>query len=262
MTTGNAARPGGGSGVGGFFRKALRPFVIRVSPDGSKVTFISYSKLVYLWPFIPFGLIVWLLESLGVSSTGLGWATVIAVYLSWVVLCEDINFKGAVVVVLVIALFLALGVLSRIFLSVPYLSWIHHLFASLQVGFHSGLARGLAMLVAIGLIFYVVPRAFLVGRYEITSQEISHLRFMMGTVSHPRAGKKVRIEYPDLFELVVGLGGGQVTLYDPHGRKDLEIPNVLFLKLFEDEIERILESVGVREVAEAAAAAAATDGMG
>lgn len=243
-------------GAGGVFatifspiRWLVRPFVVRVSPDSSHITFVSYSKLVYLWPFIPFAIFVTMASAWNIMTAGaLGWVTIIAIFMSWVVLAEDVNMKSAAIIALMAALFLALGVLSRIFLNVPYLSWIHQMFQWIQVGFEPGVAKALGLLVGLMLLFYVVPKAFLSGRFEISSQEISQLRFMMGSVSHPRIGRKIKIEFNDLFELLLGLGGGQIAVYDAHNKAELVIPNVLFLKLFEEEIETVLESVGVREL--------------
>lgn len=230
-------------------RWLVRPFVVRVSPDHGNITFVSYSKLIYLWPFIPFAFLVALAQMWNIlTPQAMGWATIIAIFISWVVLAEDVNMKSAAIIGLMVALFLALGVLSRIFLNIPYLSWIHGMFQWIQVGFDAGVAKALGLLVGLTMVFYVIPKAFLVGRFEISSQEISQVRFMMGSVSHPRQGRKVKIEFNDLFELILGLGGGQITVYEQSNRAELVIPNILFLKLFEHEIEDVLESVGVREV--------------
>ena len=63
--------------------------------------------------------------------------------------------------------------------------------------------------------------------------------------NHPEQLDKIRTDFPDVFELLLGLAG-TLTVYNANGTQELRhIPHVMFLPMVRRRLTRILEVTAV-----------------
>lgn len=234
--------------LGRPLRYLLRPFIFRVSEDGNKVTFTSYSALVYTWILIPLGLATWLLSSWGwASPTTLGWVQVTAIVMLLILLGDDMGLWAVVVTSMIAALLAFAGHFLREEYDMPVLGWLQRLLSGLEVTYSPGLALALALFAFSILAFYVLPKAWFVGRYEITTREVTHIKRGVAVDSWRRAGRDVKQRWPDVLETLVGVGAGGVYLLDRSHKAVMHIPHVVCLWFYRHEVERVLEKIATSD---------------
>ena len=222
----------------------IRPFVFRVSNDGNKVTFTSFSALMYTWVLIPIGLTTHFLNKAEwVSPQALGWAQVLSILMLLVLLGDDMGFWAAVITGMIAVL---LGLAARL-LSAEYeigvFNWLADGLRAMQVEYSPGLSVALGFFAFLLISLYVLPKAWFVGRYEITTREITHIRRGVAVESWRRAGRDVKQRWPDILEMVAGLGSGGVYLLDRQQKAVMAIPHVTCLWFYRREVERVLEKI-------------------
>ncbi len=221
----------------------VRPLVFHVShdPHNPKVSFTSYSALIYLWPIMVIGWLNSLLLRWNWAGPELlGWVWITVVLLVFICIGTDVNRNKAIVIVLLILLGWTSGALLSDRAQIPVLSHLYNYFAGLGVQFEPGTAKflGIAiLLLLVGTVFI----AWFDGRYEITTREITHTRVLRASDSFPRGAKRVKLDWRDLAEVLLGFGAGDVLVIDAQRNELLRIPNVPFLWFFRRDIERVLE---------------------
>lgn len=225
-------------------KAALRPFLFRVSADGNKVTFTSYSALAYTWFLVPLALVLHTLHAWGwVSPEALGWVQLGAILVLIILLGDDMGLWALAITALLAALLALSARLLQSEYDLGVFQWAGDLLTDLEVAYSPGLGRALALFSFLILSFYVLPKAWFVGRYEITTREITHIRRGVAVESWRRAGRDVKQRWPDLLEMVVGLGAGGIYLLDRQQKAVMSVPHVVCLWFYRREVDRVLETL-------------------
>lgn len=229
-------------------RFCTRPFVFRVSEDGNKVTFTSYSSLVYTWILVPAGILAYWLGAWGwASPVTLGWFQMGAIILLLILLGDDMGLWALVVTAMIAALLGMSAHFIKAEYDIPILSWVRGQLVAMDVQYSPGLALGLALFATLIIALYVLPKAWFVGRYEITTREVTHIRRGVAVESWRRAGRDVKQRWPDMLESLVGVGAGSVVLLDRGQKVVMSIPNVVCLWYYRKEVERVLEKIATSD---------------
>jgi len=236
-----------------------RPLVFRVGHEkgNPKVYFTSYSTLMYLWPIMVVGVVGhWMHSWHFASAATLGWIWLTVLLIVLICVASDLNRTKALVLVLVVALLWIAGVLLNSKYQIPILSNIHAFLKNQDVQFQPGIAKVMSIAVFIILIGVVLV-AWFDGRYEITTMEITHRRIFETSDSLPRAAKRIKRQWRDFTEVILGIGAGDVIVIDTNKNVVMRIPNVPFLWFFRHDVDHVLEVLATTEVGESAAVEAA-----
>ncbi|MBK8916053.1 MAG: hypothetical protein IPM64_15900 [Phycisphaerales bacterium] len=254
----SAAASGGGLAVVGAIAGVVlfpliwlgRMFIFRVSErQGNQVaTFTNFSSMAYVWPIVLVGYVCAAVSNFGISPAVLGWTWVATVVFVLIVLGTDINRNLALVWGLIAALVFTGGALVHSKYSIPVLGWIYDWFAGLQVTFNPGIAVAVSTILLI-ILLVVLVHALFDGRHEISSREVMHRRLMRASESLPLTINRVRLDWPDMLEMITLFGSGHLVVTDGHGREVMRIANIPFLWFYRDEVKRILDIMATTEVA-------------
>jgi hypothetical protein len=166
---------------------------------------------------------------------------------------SDLNRNKAIIVALLLLIFWLGGALLNAKWQIPVLSDIHGFFARQNVQFEPGTAKVFSIItfiILVGVLFI----AWFDGRYEITTMEITHRRFLFTSDSLPRSAARVKRDWRDLTEVLFGLGAGDLVVIDANKNVLMRIPNVPFLWFFRHDVDHILEVLATTEVDQTAAA--------
>lgn len=256
----------GYSSVSGVFKKILhgifwpvtvlvKPLIFRVGGErgNPKVHFTSFSTLIYLWPIMVVGYLnSWLLHWNVASAATLGWVWITAVLIVLMCIGTDANRNRTIIVLLVGVLLWISGLLLEAKKGIPILSNIHQFFVEQNVQFDPGTAKVFSIITFIVLVC-VVLGAWFDGRYEITTREITHKRIFQTSDSLPLAAKRIKRDWRDWTEALLGLGAGDLIVIDYNKNILMRIPNIPFLWFFRNDVDHILEVLATTEVDEAAA---------
>jgi len=236
----------------------FKPLIFRVTHERGhpKVFFTSFSSLIYLWPIMAVGFLGCAMESfewVKVGSATFGWIWITTVLVVLITVAADIDRNKAIVLVLFIAVCWLSGYLLQDKKDIQVLSGIYNFFARQDVKFDAGTAMVISVFIAI-IEIGVIVMAWLNGRYEITTREITHRIVGRTSDSLPRAAKRIKQECRDMAEAVIGLGAGDVIVLDTQMNVVLRIPNVPFLWFFRRDIDEVLEVLATTEAEDIAAA--------
>lgn len=234
---------------------AVKPLIFRVTNEGGvpKVYFTSFSTLLYLWPIMVVGWVgSWMIGWGVVGPSVMGWIWITVILLVLLCIGADTDRNKTIALVLVILLLWTSGLLLEAKKGIPILSHIYDFFAAQDVQFQAGTARVLSIATLIVLIFVIIG-AWFDGRYEITTREITHRRLLRTSDSLPRAAKRIKRDWRDLTELILGIGAGDLIVLDSNKNIVMRISNVPFLWFFRHDVDHILEVLAVTDVDEAAA---------
>lgn len=214
-----------------------------------EVRFTAYPKLLYIWPIILAGFLLYPLA--GAAADGstfeavLGWVYIMIIAFVILTLGVDVDRNSAIfLVVLTVAVWLGAFVLEN-FKDVPILSWVHDFFVEqLNVKYDRGFGMALSVILLIPFTMMVIVARFN-DRWRITHNEFEHYSFGKMDDSLGRGAKSIRASYPDVFELVLGMAG-TLVVYNATGTQELRrINNVLFLPLVRKKLNKILETTSV-----------------
>ncbi len=213
------------------------------------VVFVTYPKLLFIWPVILAGFIFWPLagwispEAPNACET-LGWIYILLTGLVLLTLGVDVDRNQAVFWVVLIA---ALWIGGRWLADVKGFTLfgnIYRWFASLDVQYHRnyGLALSIVMLVPYLL---MIGWAYINNKWRITHNEFEHYSFGKMDDSLGRGAKTIRTSFPDVLELLLGLAG-TLIIYNATGTKELRrIPHVMFLPFIRKRLNKILERTAI-----------------
>jgi hypothetical protein len=231
----------------------LRPLVFRVSKESGnpKVSFTSFSGLIYLWPIMAVGWLGMLLDSIILPEV-LGWAWITTVLVVLITVAADVDRNKLLVLIGLIAIFWMGGFILQSNQDIFVLSWIYDYFARQNVAFNADMAEVMSIIIAIILLGVIIVGWF-DGRYEITTREITHKRVFRTSDSLPRAAKRIKRDWRDIAEAVIGLGAGDVIVLDSQKNIVMRIPNVPFLWFFRHDVDHILEVLATTDVEDIAA---------
>lgn len=232
---------------------AFRPLIFRIGMEkgNPKVYFTSFSTLIYLWPLMVAGVLGSWLDGI-ITPSVLGWIWITVVFMVILAIGSDTDRNKTIVLILVVLLLWAGGLLLEDRKGIPILSNIYTFLANQNVRFEPGTARIFSLGTFIVLVF-VVLGAWFDGRYEITTREITHKRVFRTSDSLPRAAKRVKRDWRDLTEVVLGLGAGDLIVLDANKNIVMRIPNIPFLWFFRQDVDHVLEVLATTELDDAAA---------
>ena len=209
------------------------------------VIFYAYPKLLFAWPLILLGYVLWIFGSpTSTHLEGLAWIWGIVLILTLITLGIDIGRNAmAFWLVSVVAIWI-LGLYLRDVQRITIFGDIYQYFANLDVQYD----RNLGLVVSIWLtVPYLVMFLWsrLNDKWRFTHNEFEHRAFGKVDWSAARAAKTVRTSYPDLLEAMFCLAG-DLIIYDPRGAKIIrQIPHVPLLPLVRRRINLILEYTAV-----------------
>jgi len=239
-----------------------RPLVFRVGHEkgNPKVYFTSFSTLIYLWPIMVIGVVgQWLQSWHFASAETMGWVWLTVLLIVLICVASDLNRSKAMFLLIIVALLWTLGVLLNSKYQIPVLSNIHTFLRNQNVQFQPGTAKIMSLAVFIILIGVVFVAIF-DGRYEITTMEITHRRLFDTSDSLPRAAKRIKRQWRDFSEVILGVGAGDVIVIDANKNVVMRIPNVPFLWFFRHDVDHVLEVLATTGDAESVAAIEADGG--
>lgn len=218
-------------------------------PAVDEVTFVGYPKLLFIWPLIVAGLVFYPFASAandGALAT-MGWLYITITGLVLLALGVDVNRNQAVFwVVLIFALWI-LGLYLNAVRNIPVFGWILGWFESINVKYDKGLGLALSIVMLIPYVIMMVY-ARLNDRWRITHNEFEHYSFGRMDDALGRGAKTIRIEFPDVFELMLGMAG-TIIVYNATGTQELRrIPHVMFLPLVRKRLTKVLETVSVTDM--------------
>lgn len=224
-------------------------------PSDHEVNFISYPKLLFTWPLMLAGLILFFLTGM-VQPEGLqaeeispwvetfGWIYIAILFLVFMTLGVDLDRNQAIFwIVLVLLLWIGSAYLDQV-KAIPVLGTLYGWFDALDVRYDRSFGLAISLILAVPFLIMLVY-ARLDDRWRITHNEFEHYSFGRMDDSLGRGAKTIRTSYPDMFEFLLGLAG-TLVVYNATGTKELRrIPHVMFLPFVRRRLNRILERTAI-----------------
>jgi hypothetical protein len=238
----------------------------RVEKEVHQITFVAYPKLLFIWPVVLAGVVFYPFASpespTSVQVTGqavvavsqpappshrlevLGWIYIWVVVLVLLTLGIDVDRNMAVFwIVFVVGLYV-LGLWLRDVHGFTLFGNIYRWFANQDVQYDQKLGLVLSIVLAFPYALMLLW-ARINDRWRITHNEFEHYTFGKMNDSLGRGAKTIRTDFPDVFELLLGLAG-TLIVYNASGTKELRrIPHVMFLPFIRRRLNLILETTAV-----------------
>ena len=208
------------------------------------VVFYTYPKLVFAWPLIVMGFLLWPLAHWA-NPEVLAWVWGATVLLVLLTMGVDMNRNYTIFwLVMLVAFWLLVVVLNL--KGITLFQKIYRLFADLDPQYSSTL--GLIVSLPLSLGFVIMWGWTRVNnRWRITHNEFEHYQLGRLDDSIARGAKRLRSSYPDLFELLICLAG-DLVIYDASGRREIRrIPHVPLLPFVKKRINVLLERTAVTQ---------------
>ncbi len=249
-------------------------------PDRSRrpvheVTFVSYPKLLFVWPIILLGYALWplayppapaaapavnaapaaapgVVEAPAAASTRatsgrlevLGWIYLWTTLVVLLAIGVDIDRNHAAFWILLVGVLWLLGLWLRDAKHFTLFGEIYRWFADLNLQYDRALGLTLSILLSVPYAIMLVW-ARLNDRWRITHNEFEHYSFGKSDDSLGRGAKMIRSDFPDVFELLLGLSGTLIVLNATGTRELRRIPHVLGLPIVRRKLNTILERTAV-----------------
>ncbi len=217
----------------------------RKQRKASQVVFRTYPKLLFIWPIIAAGLLLWPVDAWNwLSPETEGWIYLAVVGVVLLTIGIDLERDHAI---FWLVFFVAVFFIGRWLADVQGFTLfgdIYRGFASLDVAYDRsfGLALSLLLLPPYAVMWLW---ARVQHKWRITHNEFEHFSWGRADDSLARGAKRVRSTYPDLLELLLA-GSGTLIVYSATGRSELRrIPHVPLIFLVRRRIDRLLESTQV-----------------
>ncbi len=208
------------------------------------VVFYTYPKLIFAWPVVILGPLLWLLTGAGGNEEVIGWAYLIVLSLVILTLSVDIERNHAAFWAVAMAMFFFLGKWLSEAKGFTLFGDVYNFLGGLDVSYDRGFGLALSLTLAVPYSVMIVWTR-LQHRWRITHNEFEHYSWGRSDDSLARGAKRVRSTYPDLLEFLL-CGAGTLIVYSATGRTELRrIPHVPWLFLVRKRINRLLESTSV-----------------
>lgn len=210
-----------------------------------EIKFYTYPKLLFAWPLILIGFLLWPISSMeSANPETLAWIWAGTLLLVVVTLGIDVNRNQGVFWIISIAAIWILIVWLRDVKELKLFSYVYDFFAGLDPQYSAGLGLGISIpLTLLYGIMWVWTR--INSRWRITHNEFEHYQFGKMDDSLARGAKRISTDYPDLFELLLCLAG-ELVIYDSTGKRVLRrIQNVPFLPFVKQRINKLMEATAV-----------------
>ncbi len=210
-----------------------------------QVVFHTYPKLIFAWPIIAIGLVLWPLSGGWLPPEVCGWIFLGVISVTLLTLGVDLERDHAVFwAVVFLAVFFLGKWLDARFDGFTLLGDLYRWLANLDVEYSPPLGLALSLMLAPPYAVMLIY-ARLQHRWRITHNEFEHYSWGRADDSLARGAKRVRSTYPDLLELLL-CGAGTLVVYSATGRTELRrIPHVPMIFRVRKRINRLLESTAV-----------------
>jgi hypothetical protein len=169
----------------------------------------------------------------------LGWAYVWIVLYTLVSLLFDVSTPR---LLLWAGVFLLIWLVSKQIEHVKHVAVLNYVFAYFR-GLHPALNPGFATVMSwlllpawVGSLFHT----FTNGRIRFSPNEIGEFQFGAGSELTDRSGLKFRTRYRDVFEMILGLGAGDLEAMDNHHAVLKRWENLLFLCFIWKRMDAVL----------------------
>ena len=211
-----------------------------------EVVFYGYPKLLFVWPLIVAGFVLWLFAPPGAVERLeiCGWVYITIIGLVVLTLGVDVNRNQSIFWgVLIFALWI-LGLYLNAVRQIPIFGWILNYFDNLNVQYDRGLGMAISIILLIPYTIMFVYARFN-DRWRITHNEFEHYSFGKMDEALGRGAKTIRTEFPDVLEYLLG-GAGTLIVYSASGSQEIRrIQHVMFLTLVRRKLNKILETVSI-----------------
>lgn len=211
-----------------------------------EVTFITYPKLLFIWPLLLAGFVFYpiagYLNEHALST--MGWAYLFIAVLVIMALGVDVNRNQAAFWVVLIFGVWILGLWLRDVKGITVFGNIYNFFASINAKYDRGFGLALSLIL---LVPYVIMIAWarINDRWRITHNEFEHYSFGKMDDALGRGSKTIRADFPDVFEMILGMAG-TLIVYNANGNQELRrIPHVMFLPFVRSRLNKILERTAI-----------------
>ncbi len=219
----------------------------------SELVFFSYPKLLYCWPLMALGPLLYPFAGGDPEPTRLevlGWIYLLVAVVVVVTMGLDFERNLAFFWLIVFGLFFFLGRWLEDAKGFSFFGNIYSFFNGLDVRYSKGLGMTVSILLAFPYVIMLVW-ARLQNKWRITHNEFEHYAWGRADDSLARGAKRVRSTYPDILELLLA-GAGTLIVYSATGRTELRrINNVPLLPLLRRRLDRVLEATAVTPAADA-----------
>lgn len=217
-------------------------------PHVHEVRFTSYPKLLFIWPLILAGFLLWPFGNPSADYSPqlevLCWVYITVLGVVILTLGVDVNRNVAIFwFVLIFALWI-LGLYLKDVHNIPIFGPIWNWFNALDLQYSR--AMGLVISIILSVPFLLMCLVARVNdRWRITHNEFEHYSFGKMDEALGRGAKIIRTEYPDVLEFLLG-GAGTLRVFSASGNQELrKIQHVMFLPMVRKKLNRILESVSI-----------------
>jgi hypothetical protein len=247
-----------------------------------EVSFVSYPKLLFIWPLILAGLVFYPFgaphrplsssvaafevaqinasadETTTTTSApaepanpfrssrleGLGWAYLWIAVIVLLTLGVDVGRNQAAFWLVLVAAVWILGLWLQDTRGFTLFGDIYRWFAGMDVQYNRSLAVAVSIIMLVPYLI-MIGWAFINDRWRITHNEFEHYSLGKMDDSLGRGAKTIRTSFPDVFELLLGLAG-TLVIYNATGTKVLRrIPHVMFLPFVRKRLNKILETTAI-----------------
>jgi hypothetical protein len=240
----------------------------RAEKQVDQITFVTYPKLLFIWPIVLAGFVFYPLAYVGApppaaSATAaqvagpaptsapvshrlevLGWIYIWLVVLVLLTLGIDVDRNMAAFWVVVVVGLYVLGLWLRDVHGFTLFGNIYRWFANQDVQYNRRFGLVLSIVLAVPYVLMLLW-ARLNDRWRITHNEFEHHRIGKMDDSLGRGAKTIRTDFPDVFELLLGLAG-TLIVFNANGTKELRrIPHVMFLPFIRRRLDLILATTAV-----------------
>lgn len=214
-------------------------------PQTRAITFYTYPKLLFGWPLILLGYVLWVLDQWQwIDLEVAAWIWIITFVATMLTIGVDLGRNSSAFwIVIVIAIWM-LGLWLRDAKGITVFGDIYNFFANLNASYSGSLGLIISIWLTIPYaIMFVWSR--INDKWRFTHNEFEHRAFGKVDWSVARAAKTVRTSYPDILEALFCLAG-DLIIYDARGSKVIRrIPHVPLLPLVRKKINVILETTSV-----------------
>ncbi len=218
----------------------------RTKPPITQVVFHTYPKLLFVWPVIAAGFLLWpTVAWWQMDAEVVGWVYLVTLTLVMLTIGIDLERDHAVFwFVVFLALFFLGKWLDATFDNFTGIGDLYRILADRDVQYDASFGLCLSLLLLPPYLTMLIY-ARLQHRWRITHNEFEHYSFGRADDSLARGAKRVRSTFPDLLELLL-CGAGTLVVYSATGRTELRrIPHVPMIFLVRRRINKLLETTSV-----------------
>ncbi|MEO0515410.1 MAG: hypothetical protein AAF086_08985 [Planctomycetota bacterium] len=218
----------------------------KAKPPITQVVFHTYPKLLFVWPVIAAGFLLWpTVTWWNMNPEVIGWVYLLTITLVMLTIGIDLERDHAVFwFVVFLALFFLGKWLDATLDRFTGIGDLYRILANQDVKYDASFGLCLSLLLLPPYLTMLIY-ARLQHRWRITHNEFEHYSFGRADDSLARGAKRVRSTFPDLLELLL-CGAGTLVVYSATGRTELRrIPHVPMIFMVRRRINKLLETTSV-----------------